>query len=137
VIAVATALAALLRRRPGAPHARVRLLPSLALLTGGAAIAFASWVAFDGRCGHGCDRHPRYETGFAGFYRWWHRHDSWQWSAQLTLAAVALALAATAFALTARAHPRARVALWSARVAYVVWVVLVFAVPAGYELVFG
>jgi hypothetical protein len=137
VIAVATGLAALLRQRPRGQGARVRLLPSLALLTGGAAIAFAAWVAFDGRCGHGCDRHPRYETGFAGFYRWWHRHDSWQWSAQLTLAAAGLALAALAFALTARAHPRARAGLRAARVVYVVWVVLVFAVPAVYELVFG
>jgi hypothetical protein len=137
VIAVAAGLAAFVRRRPRGPGARVRLLPSLALLTGGAAIAFAAWVAFDGRCGHSCDRHPRYETGFAGFYRWWHRHDSWQWGAQLTLAAIGLAVAAVAFALTARAHPRARVVLWAARVAYVVWVVLVFAVPAAYEVVFG
>ena len=132
-----TGLAALLRRRPRGDGTRLRLLPSLALLTGGAAIAFAAWVAFDGRCGHGCDRHPRYETGLAGFYRWWHRHDSWQWSAQLTLAAVGLALAAVAFALTARGHRRARAVLWAARAVYVVWVVLVFAVPAGYELVYG
>jgi hypothetical protein len=134
---VGTGLVALLRRRPRGDDARIRLLPSLALLTGGAAIAFAAWVAFDGRCGHSCDRHPRYETGLAGFYRWWHRHDSWQWSAQLTLAAIGLMLAAVAFALTARGHRRARVALWAARVVYVVWVVLVFAVPAGYELVYG
>jgi hypothetical protein len=132
---VAAALAAMLRQRPRGANARVRLLPSLALLTGGAAIAFASWIAFDGRCGHGCDRHPHYQTGLAGFYRWWHRHDSWQWSAQLTLAAVALALAAISFALTARGHPRARLALWAARAAYVVWAVLVFAVPAAYEVV--
>ena len=134
---VAAALAALLRRRPGAGGARIRLLPSLALLTGGAAIAFAAWVAFDGRCGHGCDRNPRYETGFAGFYRWWHRHDSWQWSWQLIVAAAGLALAAVAFAMTARRHPRARAVLWTARAVYAVWVVLVFAVPAAYELVFG
>jgi hypothetical protein len=135
VIAVGSALAALLRTRPRGRGGRVRVLPSLALLTGGAAIAFASWVAYDGRCGHGCDSHPREETGFAGFHRWWHRHDSWQWGAQLTLAAVALALAATAFALTARAHPRARIALWAARAAYAVWIVLVFAVPAACEVV--
>jgi hypothetical protein len=137
VIAVGAALSALLRQRPHGRDARVRLLPSLALLTGGAAIAFASWIAFDGRCGDGCDRRPRYETGLAGFYRWWHRHDSWQWSAQLTLAAVALALAAIAFALTARGHARARLVLWLARAAYVVWVVLVFAIPAAYELIMG
>ncbi|HKP92014.1 MAG TPA: hypothetical protein VJT75_18745 [Thermoleophilaceae bacterium] len=135
MVAVGAALPALLRRPRGGE--RIRLLPSLALLTGGAAIAFAAWVAFDGRCGNGCDAHPRYETGFAGFYRWWHRHDSWQWSAQLTLAAVGLALAAVAFALAARGHPRARVPLWGARVVYAVWVVLVFAVPAAYELVYG
>jgi hypothetical protein len=113
----------------------VRLLSPLVLVTGGAPIALASWIAYDSRCGHACDRNPHYETGFAGFFRWWHRHDSWQWSAQLTLAAVALALAAIAFALTTRGHPRARVALWAARVAYVVWAVLVFAVPAAYEVV--
>ena len=135
--AVATGLASLVRRRSRARATRVRLLPSLALLTGGAAVSFAAWIAYDGRCGHGCDRNPHYETGLAGFYRWWHRHDSWQWSAQLTLAAAGLALAATAFALAARAHPRARVPLWGARVAYVVWGVLVFAVPAAYELVMG
>ena len=113
------------------------LRPYRALLTGGAAIAFASWIAYDGRCGHGCDRHPRYETGLAGFYRWWHRHDSWQWSWQLIVAATGLALAATAFGLAARAHPRARTPLWAARAVYLVWVVLVFAVPAAYELIMG
>jgi len=137
VASVGTALTALLRQRPRRDGARIRLLPSLALLTGGAAIAFAAWVAFDGRCGHSCDRHPQYETGLAGFYRWWHRGDSWQWSAQLTVAAIGLALAAAAFALAARGHPRARAALWTARVVYVVWVVLVFVVPAAYELVYG
>ena len=126
-----------MRRRPRRRDARPRLLPSLALLIGGGAIAFASWLAYDKRCGHQCDAHPRYETGFAGFYRWWHRHDSWQWSAQLTLAAVALALAATAFAFSARGHAQARLVLWAARVVYGVWVVLVFAVPAAYEVVYG
>jgi hypothetical protein len=105
------------------------------IVTGGAAITFASWTAFDRRCGGSCDAHPRGETGFAGFYRWWHRHDSWQWSWQLIVAAIGLAAAAIAFSLAARGHPNARVPLWAARAVYAVWVVLVFVIPATYELV--
>jgi hypothetical protein len=136
VASLAAGLRAILRQRPSGRGARIRLLPSLALLTGGAAIAFASWLAHDKRCGEQCDLHPRGETGFAGFYRWWHREDAWQWSWQLIVASAGLALAALAFAFAARAHPRARTALWVARAAYVVWVVLVFAIPAAYELIF-
>jgi hypothetical protein len=132
VAAVAAALPALVRG-PEDREARKRLTPSLVILTGGAAITFAAYVAFDVRCDHNCD-HAGNGTGFAGVHRWWHRHDSWQWSAQLTIAAAGLALAAVAFALAARRTRGARAPLWVARLVYAVWVAVVFAVPAVYEL---
>jgi hypothetical protein len=134
VVAVVVALATLLEERPRGRAQRLKLLPYLALLTGGAAIAFAAWIAHQGRCGQGCDHEPFGDTGIAGFRGWWHRHDSWQWSAQLTLAAAGLALSAVAFALAARGHRRARVLLWAARIVYIVWVAVVFVVPGAYAL---
>lgn len=133
VVAVAAALPALVRATPGR-DARSRLTPSLAMLTGGAAVTFAAYLADDLRCGHRCDRGPA-PTGVASFHRWWHRHDSWQWSAQLTIAAAGLALAALAFALAVRRVRLARPPLWLARLLYVAWVALVFLGPAVYELV--
>jgi hypothetical protein len=135
VAAIAAAIPALLRVEP-ARDARSRLTPSLAILTGGAAITFAAYLAYDLRCGHRCDRGDA-PTGLASVHRWWHRHGSWQWSTQLTIAAVGLAVAALAFALAARRSRRARPPLWLARVLYGAWVVLVFAVPAAYELIKG
>jgi cytochrome bd-type quinol oxidase subunit 2 len=133
VLAVATAIPALLRTERG-KDARSRLTPSLAILTGGAAITFAAYLTNDLRCGHRCDRGAA-PSGIASFHRWWHRHDSWQWSTQLTIAAVGLAIAALAFAMAARRRPRARTPLWVARFVYAGWVVLVFAIPAAYEVV--
>ena len=128
--AVSASLPVLVRRAP----AGGRLTPSLVILTGGAAITFAAWLAFDIRCGHHCEP-ARGSHGVASLERWWRRHDSWQWSAELTIAAAALAVAALAFALAARGAGRARAALWAARLAYAAWIVLVFAPPAVYELV--
>jgi hypothetical protein len=132
VVAVATTLPRLLRLAPGR-DARARLMPSLVILTGGAAITFAAYLAFHLRCGHRCDMGDA-PTGLASVHRWWHRHESWQWEAQLTVAAVGLAVGALAFALAARRGRRARVPLWGARLLYLAWLVLVFVLPAAYEL---
>jgi hypothetical protein len=133
VVAVATALPTLFRI-PADNDARAHLTPALVILTGGAAITFAAYLGFEARCGHRCDK-GRAPDGLASVHRWWHRHDSWQWSAQLTIAALGLGIAALAFALAARRHPRARAPVWAARAVYLGWVLVVFAAPAVYELV--
>jgi hypothetical protein len=134
VACVATALPAILREA-AEPDARARLLPALLIATGGAAVTFAAYLAFDIRCGHRCEGGG--DEGFGGFHRWWHRDHSWQWGVQLTIAAAGLAFAALAFAMAARRRRRARAPLWVARIVYAAWVVLVFAVPAAYELFRG
>ena len=133
VVAVTTALPVLFRI-PADNDARAHLTGALVILTGGAAITFGAYLGNDLRCGHRCDRGAA-PGGIASFHRWWHRHDSWQWSTQLTIAAIGLAIAALAFAMAARRSPRARTPLWLARFVYAGWVVLVFAVPAAYEVV--
>jgi len=135
VVAVAAVVSALpaLARVPRDNDARSHLTAALVMLTGAAAITFAAYLAFDLRCGHRCDGGQG--TGFAGVHRWWHRHDSWQWSVQLTIAAAGLAVAALAFGLAARRSGRARAPLWGARLVYAAWVGVVFAAPAIYELV--
>jgi cytochrome bd-type quinol oxidase subunit 2 len=132
VAAMVTAVATLMRA-PAERDARARLTPALVILTGGAFITFSGYLAYDLRCGHRCERGAG--GGFAGLDRWWRDHDSWQWGAQLTIAAVGLAAAAVAFALAARGSRHARVPLWAARLIYLAWIALVFAVPAVYELV--
>ena len=132
VVAVATSLPSLLRA-DARERAGTRLMPSLVMLTGAAAITFAAWLAFDVRCGHRCDRGPG-PDGIDSLHRWWHRHDSWQWGAELALAGAGLAVAALAFAMAARGMRRARALLWTARLAYLAWIALVFGAPAVYEL---
>ena len=138
VLAVASVVSALptLIRIPRDNDARSHLTPALVMITGAAVITFAAYLAHDLRCGHRCDRGEP-PGGLANVERWWHRHDSWQWGAQLTIAAVGLAVAALAFALAARRSRRARTPLWAARGVYVAWAVLVFALPAVYRLVSG
>ena len=133
VAAVAASLPALMRAAPDRAT-RSRLTPSLVILTGGAVVAFAAYLAFRLRCGHGCD-HARKGDGFAGLHRWWHRHDSWQWDAQLLISAGGLATAALALTLAARGRGRARLPVWIARLAFAAWALVVFAMPAVYELV--
>jgi hypothetical protein len=135
LVAVVTAIPTLLRV-PADNDARAHLTGALVILTGGAAVTFAAYLADDLRCGHHCDRGTG-PSGIASVHRWWHRHGSWQWSAQLTIAAAGLAVAALAFALAARRSRGARAPLWTARLVYLAWAGLVFAAPAAYELVKG
>jgi hypothetical protein len=133
VAAVASALPAL-ARVPRDNDARSHLTAPLVMVTGAAVITFGAYLGYDLRCGKRCDR----EAGGGGIdslHRWWHRHDAWQWSVQLTIAAAGLAVAALAFGLAARRSPRARAPLWLARLVYAAWVAVVFAAPAIYELV--
>ena len=134
VAAIASALPAIMRAGPER-IGRTRLTSPLVILTGGALLTFAAYLAFASRCGRRCERDAG--SGFAGLHNWWHGHGSWQWSAQLTIAAVALACGALAFALAARESRYARVPLWAARLLYVAWTIVVFAMPAVYELVTG
>lgn len=127
VIAVAASLPRLLREGRGA-NLRPRLTPALLILTGGAAVTLASYLVFK----LGCDRlgcHRREGHGFAKLDDWWHGRHSWEWAGQVTIAAAALTAAALAFWLSAGARRGARHALWSARLLYAAWVVLVFVVP--------
>ena len=55
VAAVAVALPAVLRA-PAERAVRTRLTPALVILTGGAVISFAAYLAFSSRCGHRCER---------------------------------------------------------------------------------
>jgi hypothetical protein len=127
--AVATGLPALLRdRRAG----RARITSALVILTGGAAITFVAWVAFTLRCGNSsCQKGAG--TSWIELDRWWRDDSTWQWGAQLLLAAVGLAAAAVAFMLGARGSGR-RAPLRAAWIFYGLWVVLVFVVTAAYEL---
>jgi hypothetical protein len=133
VVAVATAIPILLRV-PEDNDARAHVTGALVMVTGAAAITFGAYLGNDLRCGHRCDRGD-VPTGIDSLHRWWHRNDSWQWSTQLTLAAVGLAIAALAFAMAARRNPRARAPLWIARLVFLAWVLLVAGAPAVYELV--
>lgn len=133
VLAVAAVLTGLPRllREGRTRDARSRLTPALLILTGGAAVTFAAYLAFKLRCDRiGC-RH-RTGHGFAELEQWWRGRSSWQWSGQLALASVALAAAAAAFWLSATRRRGARPAVWSARLLYVAWVLLVFVLPLAY-----
>jgi hypothetical protein len=133
VVAVVSALPAL-ARVPRDNDARSHLTGALVMVTGAAAITFGAYLAYDLRCGKRCDRGAA-AGGIDSLHRWWHRHDAWQWSVQLTIAAAGLAVAALAFGLAARRSRRARAPLWAARMVYGVWIAVVFAAPAIYELV--
>jgi hypothetical protein len=131
VAAVAVALPAVLRA-PRDRAARTRLTPALVILTGGAVISFAAYLAYTSRCGHRCERGAG--TGFAGLHDWWRTRHSWQWHAQLVIAGVALAAGALAFALAAYGMRLARVPLSIARLLLTAWAIVCFAMPAVYEL---
>ena len=129
VIAIAVALPALAKRR----HSRASLTGALVIATGGAGIAFVSYLAFDVRCTQaGCGLRDGYEL--AGLEPWWRVYDAWQWGAQLGLASAGLMLGAVALALAVRERPAARRMLTLARVAYFSWAILAFLVPALWEL---
>ena len=132
VAAIAVALPALLRA-PAERAARTRLTPALVILTGGAVISFAAYLAFSSRCGHRCERGAG--GGFAGLHDWWRTRHSWQWNAQLAIAATALAAGALAFALAAYGNRFSRFPLWIARLLLAAWAIVCFAMPAIYELV--
>src|SRR5919201_25673 len=105
VAAVAVALPAVLRA-PADRAVRTRLTPTLVIVTGSAVISFAAYLAYTSRCGHRCERGAG--TGFAGLHDWWRTRHSWQWDAQLEIAAAALAAGALAFALAAYGRRFAR-----------------------------
>src|SRR5437660_9411508 len=126
VAAIAAALPAVLRAPPDRA-ARTRLTPTLVILTGGAVISFAAYLAFTSRCGHRCERGAG--TGFAGLHDWWRTRHSWQWNAQLTIAATALAAGALAFALAAYGSRFARFPLWIAPLLLATWAIVCCAMP--------
>jgi hypothetical protein len=112
---------------------RTRLTPALVIATGGAGITFVAYVAFQLRCSDlGCGLEPG--DAIDGVYPWWRVEASWQWGAQLALASVGLMAGALALALAARQRRAARRVLRLARIAYFVWVLLAFVVPAAWEL---
>jgi hypothetical protein len=128
---VLAGLPRLLREGRGGNADRGRLTPALLILTGGAAVTFAAYLAFKLRCDRiGC-RH-RSGRGFAELDDWWRARSSWQWGAQLLLASVALSVAAAAFWLSVGERRGTRPAVWAARALYAAWVVLVFVLPVAY-----
>jgi hypothetical protein len=131
VVLLAVTLPALLRRGPGGRRGGVT--SALVIVTGGAAVTFVAWLAFAVRCTqYGCDARPG-ET-VAGLPTWWHARHTWEWGTQLALAAVGLAVGSAALALAARERRAARRVVNLARLAYALWVIGVFAMPAVWEL---
>lgn len=131
VVLLAYTLPLIIRRRGG----RAGLTPALVILTGAAAITFASYIAFAVRCAEtGC--RVRRQDAVGGLYPWWRQENSWQWGGQLALASVALVLASLALALAARRRRSAKKAVILARVAVVLWALVVFLIPAGWEILF-
>ena len=129
VIAVGVALGAIARRGGG----RSGLTSALVIVTGGAAVTFVAYLAFQIRCGEaGCVVRPG--DAVAGISPWWRIDDAWQWGAQLTLAAVALVVSSLALAFAARESRAARPLLMAARLAYALWALLVFLVPMAWEI---
>lgn len=129
VILLAVTLPALVRRaKRGAG-----LTSALVIVTGGAAITFVAYLAFAVRCAEAaCRVGPADDV--AGIAPWWRDNSSWQWGAQLALASVSLVVACAALALAARERRSAGRVQTLARVAYVVWVLGVFVVPAAWEI---
>jgi hypothetical protein len=115
------------------PRGRARMTPALVVLTGGAAITFVSYLAYELRCrSEGCQ-----DPGWAfGFLRtWWRRDAAWEWGAQLSLASVGLVAASIALALSASGRfKNARPPLIAARLAYGAWALVVFLPAAAYEV---
>jgi hypothetical protein len=130
VILVAATLPAVLRR---STRSRRAITPALVIVTGGAAITFVAYLAFAVRCTQsGCNVRPDYAV--AGIAPWWRIKGSWQWGAQLALASVGFALASVALAMAARERRRAGRAVNAARLTYALWAVLVFLIPAVWEI---
>jgi hypothetical protein len=129
VIAVGAALSAIARRNAG----RGGLTSALVIVTGGAAVTFVAYLAFQIRCGEaGCI--VRDGDTVAGVSPWWRIDHAWQWGGQLALAAVALMVSSLALTFAARESRAARPLLIAARAAYFLWAVLVFLVPAAWEI---
>jgi cytochrome c biogenesis factor len=130
VALVATTLPAVFRRSGGP---RGTLTPALVIVTGGAALTFVAYLAFAVRCTQsGCN--VRQDHAVGGVLPWWRIKGSWQWGAQLTLASVGFALAALALAMAARERRRAGRAVNVARLAFGLWALLVFVIPAAWEI---
>jgi len=106
---------------------RPRLAGPLVTITGGAVIAFVSYLAYQGRCREWCG------TEAGGRAVWWRVEDAWQWAGQLGLASVGLGAAALALVLSARGMRGVRPAVRLARAAFVIWVVVALAIPLGIE----
>jgi hypothetical protein len=118
--------------RPGGRGAaatvpRPRLAAPLVTITAGAVIAFASYLAYDGRCREWCGAEP------AGQAVWWRIEDAWQWAGQLAVASLGLAAAALGLVLAARGMRGVRPAVILARAAFAVWIVVAVAIPLGIE----
>jgi hypothetical protein len=129
VALLAVTLPVLVRRARG----RAGLTPALVIATGGAAITFVAYLAFAVRCRQaGC--HFRRGDTVAGIAPWWRIKESWQWGAQLALASVGLLIASAALALAVREKRAARPVVTLARLAYGVWAVVVFVIPAAWEI---
>jgi len=129
VVLLALTLPALLRRGRG----RAGVTSALVILTGAAAITFVAYLAYLVRCAEARCHFAGGDT-VAGLEPWWRINGSWLWGAQLALAGLGLALASVAFALAARERKGARRALIVARVAVVLWTLVVFFVPGAWEL---
>ena len=127
---MAVTIPGLLRRGRGG---RGGVTPALVILTGAAAITFVAYLVFIVRCAEAGCHYDSTDT-VAGLPPWWRQNDAWQWGGQLALAAVALALSSAALALAVREQRVARRAVTLARVAVGLWVVIVFAIPAAWEL---
>jgi hypothetical protein len=129
VVLLTLTLPALMRRGRG----RAGVTPALVILTGAAAITFVAYLAYLVRCAEaGC----RFDAGdtVAGLQPWWRSNGSWQWGGQLALAGVGLMLSSIAFALAARSRRTAGRAVIVARVAVALWAVIVFFIPATWEI---
>jgi hypothetical protein len=129
VVAVGVALTGIARRNAG----RTGLTSPLVVVTGGAAITFVAYIAFQIRCGDtGCV--VGIGDTVAGISPWWRIDRAWQWGGQLTLASAGLMISSLALAFAARESRAARPLLIAARAAYFIWILLVFAVPLAWEV---
>jgi cytochrome c biogenesis factor len=130
VVLVAATLPAVMRR---SDRSRRRITPALVIVTGGAAVTFVAYLAFAVRCTQsGCNVRPG--DSFAGVQPWWRIKGSWQWGAQLALASAGFAIASVALAMAAGERRRAGRAVNVARVVYGLWALLVFVIPAAWEI---
>jgi hypothetical protein len=122
-------LPVLVRRARG----RAGVTPALVIATGGAAITFVAYLAFAVRCTQAGCHFGKGDT-VAGLAPWWRIKGAWQWGAQLALASVALLIASAALALAVREKRAAAPVVTLARLAYGVWTIVVFVIPAAWEI---